>query len=131
MFATGIDYAGRLLSDDSSRPSRIGTAALAVAGAREFLKLDGVRDRIQLSDGERYQEIVSPPLQRLTAATAAVQLDHGEPLTSAAAELVRAANALADEARSGNRAFERVESAFEGALRDFQAVAPDRRQHRK
>jgi len=57
-----------------------------IATVREFFKLGGLADQYQISTGARYQEMVTPPLQRLTAAATAVQLGQSGPLKDAARE---------------------------------------------
>jgi hypothetical protein len=115
--ATGVDYAGRYLMDESASHSLI---AMLIAGARDGLKFGGVSEQMQLTAAERYQQIVWPHLERLTAATTAVQLDEGGHLQAAAAKLVRCASTLADTAQSGERDYKRADSEFGRALRAFQ-----------
>lgn len=118
--ATGMAQEYRELEGDTS------WAALLVRlvwAARDLFKIGGLVDQMLDSSGARYQEMVTPPLQRVVAAAVTVQLDESGELGSAAGELQRAAGKLADEAQSGKRAYERVEAVFKRALRDVQAAA--------
>lgn len=96
-----------------------------IIGLRDFFKIGGIVDRTQDSTGARYQEIVTPPLQRLIAAATAVQLGQAGDLGSAGGSLQRAAGRLADQAQSNKRAYRRAESAFEDALQAAQTAARD------
>jgi hypothetical protein len=100
---------------------------VAVAAVGHFLKVGGLSDQMQISAGERYQQMVTPPLQRLTAAVAAVQLDDPGKLGDAAESLMLAGSDLCDEAQSGKREYQRAEKAFQQAQQDFRdAASPGR-----
>jgi hypothetical protein len=81
-------------------------------------------DQMQITAGERYQQFVTPPLQRLSAAATSVQLDpHPPGMNDAARGLQYAAGRLADCARSRARDYRRAETAFSRALESFQNAA--------
>jgi hypothetical protein len=91
------------------------------AALRDFLKTGGILDQRQFEAGERYQQTVAPPLQRLTAAATSVQIgDSARQLHDAAGRLLDSAGRLADSAQDGKRDFGRAERAFSKALQAFQ-----------
>jgi hypothetical protein len=112
--ATGVDYAGSLISAADETPPWWAYLAAAV---RDLLKAGGLLDQSQIAAGERYRQIVTPPLQRLTAAGMSVQFGGtGGQLQDAAARLLEAAGRLADAAQSRKRDYGRAERAFSEAL---------------
>lgn len=75
-----MDLASRYLPDEPSiddlrRWRWLQLLVAAISAARDILKVGGLGDQVEISAGERYQQMVTPPLHRLTAAVAAVQLD--------------------------------------------------------
>lgn len=125
---TGVDFAGRSLPDRPSiddlrrwQPWQLVAVALVAVG--HFFKVGGLSDQMQISAGERYQQMVTPPLQRLTAAVAAVQLDDPGNLGDAAQSLMLAGSDLCDEAQSDKREYERAEKAFQQAQQNFRDAA--------
>lgn len=122
---TGWDFALRSLPD---RPSiddlRHWQAwqllAVALVSVGHFLKVGGLSDQMQISAGERYQQMVTPPLQRLTAAVAAVQLDDSGNLGNAAEGCWP--GVTCDKAQSDKREYQLAEKAFQQAQKDFRDV---------
>lgn len=68
--ATGADWAGTVLSAAEAAPP---VWALLAAAVRDLLRTGGILDQRQFAAGERYQQIVTPQLQRLTAAASAIR----------------------------------------------------------
>jgi hypothetical protein len=128
-FSTGLDFGTQYLPDKGSvevpEPWRL--FAALIASVRDIFKLGGLADQMQISSGERYQQIVTPPLERLTAAIAAVQLGEPGRLTTAAERLAIASGDLTARAQSGKKKFEHAEKAFKNAQQDFSAASLDTR----
>jgi hypothetical protein len=114
---TGIDVGAQLMPNDGSRT---GLVVFMIGAAKEILKMGGLHDQAQTAGGERYQQIVTPPPERLTAAATAVQLEESSQLEKAAAKFLESAGALAANAEAGSREYKRAESGFERAIKNFQ-----------
>jgi hypothetical protein len=127
-FSTGVDFGTRYLPDStpSDIPAPWRLLAVAIASGRDIFKLGGLADQMQISAGERYQQMVTPPLERLTAAIATVQLGEPGKLADAAERLTRASGDLTARAQSRKREYERTEKEFKRAQQAFRAAAsPD------
>jgi hypothetical protein len=115
--ATGLELVGPYFIDDT-KPSLLATVVL---GGRDVLKVGGLYDQMQIATGERYKQVVTPPLERLTAAAETVRVNQSGKLRVAAAKVLHQGSILAEKAdASSKKEYQRAEGDFKRALTDFQ-----------